>query len=432
MNLGRYKNNNVLKWDVLAYYDYLPATFIDKDITLKSINDKNNIKEEGIKYWFIEDAQGHRVLKYSMGMSVLYAPFFFTAHILAAPLGYVADGYSDIYEFFIEFSGLVYLLIGLWYLRKLLLQFYNEKITAITLALVFFGTNLLCYATVDPAMTHAYTFSLFSMFLYFVFDFYKKVTFKNTIVLAICFGLILLVRPLNVLLILPLLFFNINTFSDIKMRFSFFVQHYKYTLVFVGIVFLVVLPQLFYYKYVTGNYLVFSYGREGFFFNQFHLFDVLFSFRKGWFIYTPMMLLAIYGISNMKTQAIHPFKMPVLVLLPIYLYLVSSWWCWWYGGSFSQRSMIDIYPLLALPLAAFIFDTNQSSNNKRKIVLTTVTILVLLNIFQTIQYKYNIIDFDGMTAKEYVQVFGTIDDKRIDTTLLDKPDYERAVLGLEK
>jgi hypothetical protein len=49
-----------------------------------------------------------------------------------------------------------------------------------------------------------------------------------------------------------------------------------------------------------------------------------------------------------------------------------------------------------------------------------------------VQYKYNIIDFDGMTAKEYVQVFGTLDDKRIDTTLLDKPDYERAVLGLDK
>ena len=37
-----------------------------------------------------------------------------------------------------------------------------------------------------------------------------------------------------------------------------------------------------------------------------------------------------------------------------------------------------------------------------------------------------------MTVKEYVQVFGTLDDKRIDTTLLDKPDYERAVLGLDK
>jgi hypothetical protein len=131
-------------------------------------------------------------------------------------------------------------------------------------------------------------------------------------------------------------------------------------------------------------------------------------------------------------KANHPFKTSVLVLLPIYLYLVSSWWCWWYGGSFSQRSMIDIYPLLALPLAAFIFQISHFSVNKQKAIFTIITLFVLLNIFQTVQYKYNIIDFDGMTAKEYVQVFGTLDDKRIDTTLLDKPDYERAVLGLDK
>ena len=375
------------------------------------------------------DIRNH-IIKYSMGMSVLYAPFFFVAHVLASPLGYAPDGFSTIYEFFIEFSGLFYLLIGFWYLRKLLKQFYDEKVTAITLALVFFGTNLLYYSTVESAMTHAYTFSLFSVFLYLVYDFYKKVSFKNTIVLAICFGLIILVRPLNILLILPFLFFNINSFNDIKLRPTFLVKHYKNALLCIAIIFLVVLPQLLYYKNVTGNYFTFSYGKEGFLFNQFHLLDVLFSFRKGWFIYTPIMLLALYGILKMKTS--QAFKVSILVLLPIYLYLVSSWWCWWYGGSFSQRSMIDIYPLLALPLAAFVFQIQQFSLTKQKIICVILSLLLVLNIFQTVQYKYNIIDFDGMTAKEYVQVFGTLNDKKIDTTLLDKPDYERAILGHDK
>ncbi len=430
LNLARYKNNNVIKWDIIGYYSYLPATFIENDVTLSFITPENKIKYNGIKYGYVDDLKGNHIIKYSMGMSVLYAPFFFAAHILASPFGYTADGYSDIYQFFIEFSGLFYLLIGLWYLRKLLLQFYDEKVTAITLGLVFFGTNLLCYATVDPVMTHAYTFSLFSVFLYYTLDFYKKASFKNTIVLAISFGLIVLVRPLNILLILPFLFFNVCSFHDIKLRFTFLIQHYKKALLFIAITFLIILPQLLYYKYVTGNYYTFSYGKEAFFFNQFHLHEVLFSFRKGWIIYTPIMLLALYGIWKMKAD--HPFKVPVLVLLTIYLYLVSSWWCWWYGGSFSQRSMIDIYPLLALPLATFIFQISEFSINKQKVIFTIIILFVLLNIFQTVQYKYNIIDFDGMTAKEYVQVFGTLDDKRIDTTLLDKPDYERAVLGLDK
>jgi hypothetical protein len=432
LNLARYNNTNVLKWDVLSYYSYLPATFIDKDLSLQFVKPENNVKEGGVKYWYVEDAKGNRLLKYSMGMSVLYAPFFFMAHVLASPLGFKADGYSAIYEFFIEFSGLFYLLFGLWYLRKLLRQFYNEKITSITLVLIFFGTNLLYYSAVESPMTHAYTFSLFSVFLYYVFDFYRKIRVTTIFILAICFGVMILVRPINILLIVPLLFFKINSWQALKDRALFFVQHYKYSLLFVGIVGLILLPQLLYYKYVTGNYVAFSYGKEGFFFDQFHVVDVLFSFRKGWFIYTPVMLFTMFGIWSMKKQTVHPFLMPVIVLLPLYVYIVSSWWCWWYGGSFSQRSLIDLYPLLAMPLAAFIFKLNSFTVTYKKIVLVILALLVFLNIFQTVQYKYNIIDFDGMTAKEYVQVFGTLDDEKIDTLLLDKPDYERAVLGLEK
>ena len=432
LNQVRYHRNDVLKWDVLSYYSYLPATFIDKDITLKFVTLENNKKDEGIKYWYIEDAKGHRILKYSMGMSVLYAPFFFTAHVLAGTLDYQPDGFSDIYEFFIEFSGLFYLLFGLIYLRKLLLKFYSEKIVAFTLLFVFFGTNLLYYSTFDAAMSHAYTFSLFSIFLYYVFDFYEKTNFKNTIVLGICFGLIVLVRPLNIFFIIPLLLFNINTFSDFKSRVTFFLIHYKYVLVFTLLVTLIMLPQLFYYKYVTGNYFVFSYGKESFYFNRFHLWDVLFSFRKGWLIYTPIMLFALYGIWFMKKQSVGIFKISIFILLPIYLYLVSSWWCWWYGGSFSQRSMIDLYPLLALPFSAFLLKLQNFNSISKKVFIAILSFILLLNIFQTVQYKYNIIDYDGMTAKEYVQVFGTLDENKIDTTLLDKPNLERAILGLDE
>ncbi len=406
--------------------------FIDKDLSLNFITPENKIQYNGIKYAYVDDQKGNHILKYSMGMSVLYAPFFFAAHFLAEPLGYPRDGFSAIYQLFIEFSGLFYILIGLWYLRKLLLHFYSEKIVVFTLLFVFFGTNLLCYSTIEPAMSHAYTFSLFSVFLYYVFEFYRKATLKNTIVLALCFGLIVLVRPLNVFFVLPLLLFNIYNFRDLKTRFSFFIVHYKYALTFFVIVSLVILPQFLYYKYVTGSYLVFSYGKEGFFFNHPHLLDILLCFRKGWLIYTPIMAFALYGIWSMRKQPVNGFKLSILILLPLYLYLVSSWWCWWYGGSFGQRSLIDVYPLLALPLAAFIYQMQDFSKIKKQIIYSVMGLLLVLNIFQTVQYKYNIIDYDGMTLKEYVHVFGSLDDEKIDTTLLKKPDYDRAVLGLDE
>ena len=59
-----------------------------------------------------------------------------------------------------------------------------------------------------------------------------------------------------------------------------------------------------------------------------------------------------------------------------------------------------------------------------------MTILLLLNLFQTAQYKYNIIHYDSMTFKAYVHVFGTLDSEKIDDSLLKHPNYEKAVAGL--
>ena len=279
-------------------------------------------------------------------------------------------------------------------------------------------------------MSHAYTFSLFSVFLYFLYQFYQNANLKNVVLMAICFGLIVLVRPLNVFFILPVFLYGLRSRNDLNQRLSFFSHHYKYILTFVSMVLLILLPQFLYYKHVTGSFFVFSYGEEKFYFTHFHLPEFLFGFRKGWLIYTPIMGFALYGIWCMKDQQVSKFRSSVLILVLLYIYLLSSWWCWWYGGSFSERSMIDIYPLLALPFAAFLSKTSNRQLTKKYLIYVALFFCLFLNIFQTVQYKYNIIDYDGMTAKEYVKVFGSIDPSKIDTALLIKPDYEKAVKGL--
>ena len=59
-----------------------------------------------------------------------------------------------------------------------------------------------------------------------------------------------------------------------------------------------------------------------------------------------------------------------------------------------------------------------------------MTLLLLLNLFQTAQYKYNIIHYDSMTFKSYLDVFGTLDSKAINQSLLRHPNHERATQGL--
>lgn len=433
LNLARFNNNNVLKWDAICYYSYLPAALIEKDLSLSFITNETDVNYSWIKYGYIKTKNGERVIKTSMGVAILIAPFFLIAHSMALMGADVADGFSSIYQFFLEFSGLFYVMLGFVYLRKLMLFFYSEKIIAIAFLLLYFATNLLYHSAVDAVNPHVYTFGLFSVLLYNTYHFYQKPSVSISLILGLLLGLIFLVRPINVLFILPVFLFNIQSLQYVKERFSFiFIKHFHlFLLVMLGFI-MCLLPQLLYYKMVTNSYFVFSYGeKERFYFTQPHIFDVLFSFRKGWFIYTPLMFVVVSWFAFKNKFQNSFFNVGTITLLAVYIYFISAWWCWWYGGSFGQRALIDLYPILLFPLCSLVYELFQwNKKHLKKIAFVGLGLLLVLNCFQTIQAKYNIIDWDGMTFKAYVHVFGTINSNNIRTDLLKKPNYDEAVMGL--
>lgn len=109
---------------------------------------------------------GNKILKYSSGMAVQYFPFFITADVLAKPLGFEADGFSKPYQFAIQFGSLLMCFIGLWFYRKVLLQFFTDKVTSVILLALCFSTNYLNFSSIDGAMTHNWLFSWYSILLY--------------------------------------------------------------------------------------------------------------------------------------------------------------------------------------------------------------------------------------------------------------------------
>lgn len=425
-NLNTWRNKNIIKWDIVSYYSYLPAQFIEHDIELSFINDSNRADYNNqSKYIPTKTPNGKWAIKTSMGMSVMYAPFFFLADQLAKSFGYESNGFSEIYHGMIMLSGLFYLILGLFFLRKSLLLFYSEKITALTVLLIYFGTNLLCYSTIDPAMSHEYNFSLFSIFIYGSIQWLNQPRLKYIILSAITFGLLFLIRPINLVFILFPLLFNVKNLNDIKERGLHFIANWKHTLLFIVISILIFVPQMLYWKLVSGQYLYFSYVGEQFFFNDPHIWQCAFGFRKGWFIYSPLMLFSVFGIYFLYNKQ-KAFFVVTLITLSVYYYIVSSWWCWWYGGSFGLRAMIDLYPLLAFPLASWLASILFQKNVGSKIIGTALTFLVVLNLFNTIQYHYNIIHYDSMTMKAYFNSFGKISKSDCDRNLLRSPDYEKA------
>ncbi len=425
----RYWNDyhKIICWDVLSYYAYLPATYIYDDISLSFIT--QNPALYGDKFWPQGTPTGKFAIKTTMGLSFLYAPFFFVAHPAAQMLGYEANGYSPPYKFALTMSCLFYLAMGLMVLRKVLLHFFEDSVVAMTLIAVVLGTNLVHYATDEATMPHSYNFVLFSVFLYLTMKWHKRQTLPYSLILGLTAGLIALIRPTNVLVLMVFALWNVSDGASFKDRMLLFLKKYQLVMV-MALAFLAVwIPQLVYWKYISGSYWFYSYGNERFFFNHPHILKGLFGFRKGWLVYTPMMALSLAGIGMMGSRLKGLFY-PILIFTVSNIYVILSWWSWWYGGSFGQRAFIESYAILSIPLAVFVQWAFGRGGGVKICGAGRIWMLLAVNVFQTYQYQRAILHWDGMTAKAYWSIF--LKTKQPDNfkDLIDIPDKEKALQGL--
>ncbi len=423
-----WQNEDVITHDVKHYYSYLPAFFYEKDLKLNFLNDSVNQKIE-LNYNNPNKApNSNYIIKMSMGMAISYLPFFTAAHFYCKLFNVTTNGFTSPYHFALQFSTLIYFLIGLFYLWKVLVKFYNKTISTITLLIICFATNVFFYLTFKAALSHIVGFTLIALFLYLTIGWYQKQNLKYSIALGCVIGFLTLVRPINVLVVIFFVLYNVKNKNDLQVNLKLYWTQKLHVAIIVLFSFLVVLPQLIYWKYITNQYFFNSYVGENFYFFNPHIFKAIFGFRKGWLIYTPVMVFSLIGILFIYKQY-KQFYLAIVIFLIIYIYITFSWWCWWYGGSFSQRVMIDIYPILAIPLSAFLKYISQLSNKKIIAFSTLIIFLTLLNLFQTTQAKFNIIHYDSMTFKSYVKAFGVITNNDDIKKLYQPANYPKALKG---
>ena len=126
----------------------------------------------------------------------------------------------------------------------------------------------------------------------------------------------------------------------------------------------------------------------------------------------------------------------------INVYLVSAWWCWWYGGGFGMRALIQSYAVLAIPFATFlqfVFAPNYRkyylNSIARYATIIALSTFIVLNIVQTYQYQIkSLIHYDSMTKEAYWYVFDKFyyvngEDEQQHKALMVAPDYEAAMKG---
>jgi hypothetical protein len=416
---------SVIQWDVINYYQFLPATFDYGDLSLKFIDKDLDLLKW--KFWPHKSPTGMYTDKMSMGLSFMYLPFYLIAELYSRITHQPTDGFSPAYAFCLVFSALFYVIIGLVFLRKTLLRYFNDTVVALTLLSIFFGTNLLYYTTLNAPMSHAYLFLLFAVFIYYTLQWYEKINYKHSIIIGLLLGLISLIRPTNLLISLFFIFYAVTSWTAFTDRLKLFLMNWRYLLLICLLIFIVWIPQLIYWKYTTGSYLYFSYQNERFFFDNPQLFKGLFGFRKGWFIYTPLMLFAVLSIL-LFLKKYREFFLPVFLFTALNIYLILSWWCWWYGGTYGHRAFVESYAILSIPLALLLSFGLKKNLFAKILTVTFVLIMISHQIFQTIQYNYKSIHYDAMSRAAYWDSFLNVRPSSKFESLLIYPDYEKAVI----
>ena len=417
--------SQIISWDAFGYYLYLPQTFIEGDPALSDLTAVTQAMETykmtSTLYQIHPVENGNHVIQYTCGLSLLYSIFFFFAHIAALIFGYAADGYSAPYQWGMIIGSYTYMLIGLYYANKSLLQIFSKKIAFWSLVLMALGTNYLVIHSLSHGMPHVYLFTLYSLLIWNTIRWHQHHYLKNALGIGISLGLMTLARPTELIAVLIPIFYGVYSWTTFKTKVTeLFGKHLKHTLIIFFTVFLIGSIQLLYWKFTTGHFFYNSYANpgEGLEVLHPHLFEFLFSYRKGWFLYTPLALFAIIGIFAFKGEQKQNWRWPLLIFIFLNIYISASWSTWWYAGSFGQRTMVQSYLVIGIGFGALL--TYLSTFRLLKYVtLITVFLLFLVNIFQSWQYKVGILPMDRITQQYYWSVFGkTTKPDNVDQLLL--------------
>lgn len=396
-------------WDSFGYHLYLPAFLIHGDPLVQDMawveEARNTYSVWGSLYQVSTLPDGAHVPKYTLGLAVLWAPWFLIGHLFAHVSGAPLDGYSEPYQSAVLTGMMLYLLCGLLVLSKLLISLFNEAVASITLVLLVIATNLPDQVIGGATMPHLPLFCLYAFIVLLTREWSLDRTPQKALALALPMGLAILIRPSEaVCLLIPLLWGPEGEPANPFKRF--WRLRWQWGAI-IAVLFLIGSLQFLYWHAATGHWFVDTYTNagEGFDLLGPHTRKFLFSFRKGWFVYTPLMLLATGGIFLLRRHAKASF-LPVLCFFLANLYLLSSWTCWWYAESFGSRAMVGSYAVMTLPLAALIARVLACRRACRWVAVSVLSCITLLNLFQYWQFKRLIIHPSRMTRSAYLAVFG--------------------------
>ena len=386
-----------LRDDAEGYYLYLPAIWLYHDVTLTD-------PRLAYPWWAIHHfpSTGHNGDVYQLGVAVLCSPLFLVGHFTAVLLQLHPNGYSVPEQVGAVLTALGMLVLGAWALRRSLSRRHSTGVVVGALVCVIFGTSVFDYAVVDSLYSHIFAFGLICALIPISEAWVESGSKRLIFLLGLVVGLLALVRLSDVIFIALPFCYLLSTSGGPKAGLHRLWAQRWAVLAVLMVAFLVYLPQLLLFRFASGYWTTNLYGGSPFDWLHPHTLQALLSFNPhGLLPWAPVLILAIPGLIVMGLRR-DPWAVPLIAILTLNLYIITSWHQWSYGSGFGLRPFVDSTGLLALPLAAFFSDLKTPI--ARLSVLILAWILVMATVIQTIHYWHGLIAWDGISAGRYLQL----------------------------
>lgn len=400
---------HIVTSDGRGYYAYLPAFLLDRDPTFRvtAARERAFLGDPGYVPSYLVGENGLQVNKYFIGEALLLTPFFLTGTLAewlsgAGRHGLYPAGYTAWQQIMTGLGTLFYLFAGLVYLRRLLFHFKTaDRVAAVVITVILAGTNLFYYSLWQPTMSHTFSFFAVNGFLWYMTKTMPGWQPGDALRAGLFLGLAGLIRPTNLVIVLLIPFLATDRATLIQAARTAWQRHTAPILFLAAATAVLLLQGLAWYAQ-TGRLLVWSYQGEGFDCGSPRFADVLFSFRKGLFIYTPVLLLTAAGFIYMAARRPTRFIGAALFFAAA-TWIIASWWNWYYGDGFGMRPFIDYYGVFAIILAAGMgWPRHRASLAAWGMLLIPA---IMVNMVQTWQYTHGVIQPNSMNEAKYRHIF---------------------------
>jgi hypothetical protein len=396
--------------DEIQYFAYLRSLWFDRDLSFENeyryFYDRGVARSQGFHETFLErqTEAGRRVNFGTIGCAILWAPFYAAGDLVARATARPRDGFSKPYIAAAAYGSAVY---GLLAIALAILSAERLGLPSFAAALaVWIGTPLLFYMYVAPPFSHACSAFAVALFVWTWLKVRGSWSGRGLLALGVAGGLMAMVREQDLFFVAgPAVDFVV---SAVKARWYVSNPGRWLAVAACGVLgfALAFVPQAIAYLRLNGHVGPSRVVTRKMSWHAPHGLQVLFSPEHGYFVWTPLALVAIAGLvwlAVARTRNETRIARCMLLMVALQVYVGGSVESWTVAGAFGQRRFIALTIFLVIGLATVL------QSGAKRVVGVVVVLAAYWNLALIAEFATGLMDRQRLEpAKNAYDAFVTL------------------------